>query len=139
MNDNRSDPSPRFSAYYKAQCPNLVNEWHAFRTTLSNKLPVTFRYLNSRFPVSSAMLKLKVDSEFKEVKGKYIEVNGKPVTSLVHSIPWTTNANQVSFIDSGSLNNTPLLQPLSDLLIRESALGHICKVNYTGWADCVFV
>jgi len=128
-NSKEYDPSPRFSSYYKSQltCLQTEEEWSEFRRILAVRLPISFRYSIDRFPISSTMLRKRMMSEFSCIRGKYVEINGKPLSSLTSPIVWSPNAYQLSSIDAHSLNSTPELALLSQLLIRESNLGHICK------------
>lgn len=126
-NSKEYDPSPRFSSYYKAQFKCLQEEWLEFRTILAIRLPISFRYSIDRFPISSTMLRRRMTTEFNCIRGKYVEINGKPLSSLANPIVWSPNSYQISSVDAHSLNSTPELLPLSQLLIRESNLGHICK------------
>ena len=124
------DPNPRHTLYYQQQLPSeLADEenWTKFQSSLCAPLPVTFRF-GGHCPsiIQNVLTSRLLSDEFRTMRGRYVEVNGKAVLdNIVKPISWC-HAFQV-IADSGTLAKNEGLKNLSDMLAREVSLGHVVR------------
>lgn len=123
------DVNLRHKEYYLTQLPFLRDEWEAFHKAMSSPLPVTFRLNSSRMPFSAFILRRRLQ-DFNSSKKRFVEFNGEVISHLVTPISFLPSdkveAYQIN-VDSKFLANDESLKNLSDLLLRESALGHLIR------------
>lgn len=124
--DSGIDANPRHTLYYKQQLPCLLEEWNDFQASLCTPLPVTFRFGGSCPSIVEGSIKKRVADEFKTMRGRYVELNGKVLSDdIVKMISWCKSW-QIS-ADSGTLARSEALAPLYDLLSREVTLGNVVR------------
>ena len=124
--DSGKDPNPRHTLYYKQQLPCLKTEWNEFQESLCSPLPVTFRFGGSCPKLVERSIQKRVSSEFRTMRGRYVELNGAVLTDgIVKPISWCKSWQIAA--DSGTLARSEALSPLYDLLCREVSLGNVVR------------
>lgn len=124
------DRNPRHSLYYRIQLPELsqTEDWNKFQLSLASPMPVCFRFGGYCADVVRQSLRKSMNGEFRNMKGRYIEVGGAVLKDdIVKKIEWAgDNTWQIS-VDSSTLATNPGFESLSNLLIHEVTLGNIVR------------
>lgn len=124
--DSGKDPNPRHTLYYKQQLPCLQTEWNDFQTSLCTPLPVTFRFGGSCPRIVEASIHKRVSDEFRTMRGRYVEINGKIHSdNIVKPILWCKSWQIAA--DSATFARSEALSPLYEVLCREVTLGNIVR------------
>ena len=120
----------RYKEYYLTQLPFLQNEWAAFHKSMSTELPVTFR-LNQRTSFSKKGLQAFISQSYlSALKRKLIEVRGNMIENIIETVSFLPQEQLFAYqinVDSQTLSKSSSLKPLSDLLHRETQLGHVIR------------
>ncbi|CAM9296752.1 unnamed protein product, partial [Ectocarpus fasciculatus] len=124
------DPCPRHTLYYREQLADLADdeEWERFQTSLTQPLPVTFRFGGYCPHSVRASLRKQFENEFRTMTGRFVEVGGVILhDDIVKKIGWPGDDVYQIAADSLTLSKNEGLQPLSSVLRREVHLGHVVR------------
>ena len=105
------DANARHTEYFRQQFPDLDDdEWKQLLLSMSLDLPVTFRICRQRNSCVSVSLLHRMNKEFRQMTGRFIEVKGEVVKDIVRPILNSVSSKISAFkiaADSSTLSHSP--------------------------------